>query len=215
MMPCTETTCTENGTASSHERLTFPPCFFFDFTNIIVLFGAKNYKYSYDQRFGEDRILRRDELISRLQSSNLYAECTHCGEEFRLSDAILFDGLRKFPEAAEKKQEELLEALAQRSDVLKKRKISAGPGAEKKAIEVGIGKIIEKIIPAYKEFKIPLSDCRPLFEPIDLIVFNGMSKMNVGSLTFLEIKTGMSRLGKHERMVREAIEKRKVVYKVT
>jgi len=159
--------------------------------------------------------MHSNELISQLRSSKLYAECTHCGEEFKLSDAILFDGSGVFPEIAEKKRQELLEEFTQRSDELKKRKISADVGAEKKAIEVGIGKIIEKIIPAYKEFKIPLHDCRPLFEPVDLIVFNGMSKLNVNSLTFLEIKTGMSRLAKHERMIRDAIDDKKVSYKVT
>jgi predicted Holliday junction resolvase-like endonuclease len=153
-----------------------------------------------------------DEFIAKLQSSNLYAEC-RCGEEFKLSDAILFDGRGIFPQVAESKRNELIEELRERTDDLKKRKISADVGAEKKAIEVGIGKIIEKIVPAYKEFKMPLCDCRPLFEPIDFIVFNGMSEMNVQSLTFLEIKTGNSKLAKHERMVRDAIDDKKIFYR--
>ncbi len=32
-----------------------------------------------------------DKFIARLQSSELYAECK-CGEEFKLSDTILYDG---------------------------------------------------------------------------------------------------------------------------
>jgi len=158
-------------------------------------------------------VTSQNKLISELTSSNLYAECTHCGEEFKLSDAILFDGLGAFPKIAAEKREALFTELKKRIDELKKRKISV-IGAEKKAIEVGIGKIIEKIIPAYKEFKIPLSDCRPLFEPIDLIVFNGMTKMNIDSVTFLEIKTGSSRLSQHEKMVRDAIDGKKLLCKV-
>jgi len=158
--------------------------------------------------------MSQNKLINELKSSNLYAECTHCGEEFKLSDATLFDGRGAFPEIAENKRKEMLSELEKRIDGLKKRKIYADVGAEKKAIEVGIGKIIEKIIPAYKEFKIPLSDCRPLFEPVDLIVFNGMTKMNIDSITFLEIKTGESRLSSHERMIRNAITDKKLFYKV-
>jgi len=149
-------------------------------------------------------------LIRELQSSNLYAECNNCGEEFKLADAILFDGRGAFPEIAEERRREMLEELSLRIEALKKRKISADVGAEQKAIEVGIGKIIEKIVPAHVKFKIPLCDCRPLFEPIDFIVFNGMSKMKVDSVTFLEIKTGDAKLNKHERMVRDAINDKKL-----
>lgn len=153
-----------------------------------------------------------DKFIARLQSSELYAECK-CGEEFKLSDAILFDGRGVFPEDAESRRNELLEELKERMDKLKKRKISADIGAEKRAIAIGIGKIIEKVVPAYKEFKMPLCDCRPLFDPIDYIVFSGMSEMKVQSVTFLEVKTGDSDLEPHERMVRDAVDGKKIFYK--
>jgi hypothetical protein len=39
------------------------------------------------------------QLIKKLKTSNLYAECP-CGEEFKLSEAILFDGAKPFPEEA-------------------------------------------------------------------------------------------------------------------
>ena len=158
--------------------------------------------------------MSQNELISILRSSDLYAECNHCGGEFKLSDAILFDGRGAFPDVAKQKREELLAELKQGMDELKKRKISADIGAEKKAMEVGVGKIIEKIIPAYKAFPMPLSDCRPLFEPVDFIVFNGMSKMKIDSVTFLEIKTGGSQLNKNERKVRDAINDKRLFWKV-
>jgi len=125
----------------------------------------------------------------------------------------LFDGRGAFPEDAEAIRQNMLKEMEQRKEILEKRKVSADVGAEKKAIEVGIGKIIEKIVPAHRMFKMPLCDCRPLFEPIDFIVFNGMSKMTVNSVTFLEIKTGNSRLNKHERMVRDAITDKRILYK--
>ncbi|MFC1507195.1 Holliday junction resolvase-like protein [Thermoproteota archaeon] len=156
--------------------------------------------------------MNKSKFITQLKSSNLYAEC-QCGGEFKLSKTIFFDGLGEFPEIAENKRKEMLEELNQRIEELKRRKISAGVGAEKKAIEVGIGKIVEKVIPAYKKFGIPLNDCRPLFEPIDFLVFNGLGKNNVSSLTFLEIKTGNAQLNKHERMIRDAVDNKKVVYK--
>jgi len=153
-------------------------------------------------------------LINQLKVSRLYAECKECGEEFPLSKAVLFDGLGEFPEPAELKRKQMLEELQTKLDELKKRKVSAGPGAEKKAIEVGIGKIIEKVMPAYQNFGMPISDCRPLFEPIDMIIFNGLSAMSVQSITFMEIKTGKSRLDEHQKLVKEAVSDGKVSVQV-
>ena len=153
-------------------------------------------------------------FVSQLKASKLYAECDECGEEFPLSKAILFDGLGDFPQPAALKRKEMLDELQAKLDELKKRKLSAGPGAEKKAIEVGIGKIIEKVIPAYQNFGKPISDCRPLFEPIDMILFNGLSAGSVQSINFMEIKTGNSRLNQHQRLVKDAVNDGKVGFQV-
>jgi len=151
-------------------------------------------------------------LIAQLKKSTLIAECP-CGEQFVLSKAILFDGQGKMPSEAEAIKDALLLELKEREEKLKKQKISAQDGAEQKAIEVGIGKIVEKIIPTYADFTLPITDCRPLFEPIDIIAFNGLSDGNTQSITFLEIKTGNARLNTHQRMIRDTITDGDVVYK--
>ncbi|MFQ5910866.1 MAG: Holliday junction resolvase-like protein [Thermoplasmata archaeon] len=155
-----------------------------------------------------------DHLIVDLQASGLVAECPVCDEEFPLSDALLFDGMRKFPESAEDKRLLLLQALKQRREELTKKKISADVGAERKAIAVGFGKTIEKFIPAHKDLKLEFSDCRPLYDPIDLVVFDGMVRGKVEFISFVEIKTGKARLNKHQRMVRDAVQDGKVGLKV-
>lgn len=156
-------------------------------------------------------------FISNLQKSSLVATCPNCGEEFSLSKADLFDGTKKFPESAESIKNELLlnleerqTELSQRLKDLEKRKISADTGAEKKAIEVGLGKIMEKVLPYYKDFTVPLADCRFLAEPIDVIIFEGASKQNIKKLSFLEIKTGNAKLNQHQKMVKKAIENKNV-----
>jgi len=158
-----------------------------------------------------------DLMIKQLRESNLFAGCPNCGVEFPLSNANLFDGTKKFPESAELIKNELLlglkerqTELSQRLIDLEKRKISAHTGSEKKAIEVGIGKIMEKVLPYYKDFNIPLADCRFLAEPIDAIVFDGASKQNIKKLSFLEIKTGDATLNPHQKMVKKAIENKNV-----
>ena len=154
------------------------------------------------------------QLINNLKTSDLIAQCPLCEESFRLSDALLFDGMKKFPEAAEERKHLLQRALAERTEELKKRKLSADVQAEKKAIEVGFGKMIEKFIPAYKNLELTFSECRPLYDPIDLIVFKGLLRRKVDFITFLEVKSGNSKLNRHQRLIRDSILDNKVSLKV-
>jgi len=154
------------------------------------------------------------QLITDLKASNLVAECPSCQGEFELSDTLLFDGMKQFPEKAEEKKSGLLQELDERKKELEKKKVSADVKAEEKAISVGFGKIIEKFIPAYKNLKLEFRECRPLYDPIDLIVFDGLNKRTVDFITFLEIKSGKSRLNTHQRMIRDIINEGKVNLKV-
>lgn len=63
------------------------------------------------------------QLITNLKTSNLVAECPVCQEEFSISDALLFDGMTKFPKVAEEKKMGLLQELNERKDELKKKKL--------------------------------------------------------------------------------------------
>jgi len=149
-------------------------------------------------------------LIQALQKSSLFAECPRCGDEFSLSESILFDGRQDFPSDADRIRQQWQKELDEKIELLKKRKVMADEGAEKKAIEVGIGKIIEKVLPAYKNFNMPLADCRFLSEPIDMIVFDGACNMEINHITFLDIKTGNAKLNTHQRQIRDAVKDHQV-----
>lgn len=149
-------------------------------------------------------------LIKNLQKSNLVAECPYCNEEFYISKALLFDGRKKFPDEADKQRLELEKELEERITELKKRQVRADTSVETGAIASGFGKIIEKIVPAYKNFNVPLNDSRFLGEPIDYIIFDGASQMKIKHITFLDVKTGRGRLDDNQKMVRDAIVDNKV-----
>lgn len=153
-------------------------------------------------------------FIKGLKTSELVAQCPKCNKEFSLSDALLFDGTKKFPAEAEKVRIKLVQELAERTEKLEKREVSADVTAEKRAIDVGFGKIIERFIPAYKDLKLQFAECRPLFDPIDIIVFSGLIERKVNGITFLEIKSGDSDLNKHQRMIRDAITDNKVEMRI-
>jgi predicted Holliday junction resolvase-like endonuclease len=155
-----------------------------------------------------------NQLIKELQSiQELYGIC-RCGGSFKISDAFLFDGLsKKFPDIAQKICKQYQTELQQRIDDLKNKKISV-ESAEKKAISVGLGKTVEDALPAYEKFPFNICDCRGLFEPIDAIVFNGLTQGNVDHLTFFDIKYGASKLKSHQIRIRNAVREKCVEYNV-
>jgi len=153
------------------------------------------------------------QLIKKLKESNLYAECP-CGEEFKLSDAVLFDGTKTFPEEAFEIQSQLDGNLEKRNTDLKKRKKLATEKAEITTKAVNIGKNLERALPTIKDFKWIVPDSKFLGDPIDLLVFNGLSMGKVDSMSFVEVKSGNAKLNNHQKSIRDAIEDHKVSYQV-
>ncbi len=152
-------------------------------------------------------------LIESLKKSSLIAECPHCGEEFSLSRSIIFDGRGEFPEKAEEKKQVLLQELKDRMAELVERQKKTSARSETGAIAVGIGNIIEKILPVHKNFPLVPSDCRFLAEPIDMIVFDGVSENKIKHITFLDVKTGNASLITHQRQIRDAVNDHQVKWR--
>jgi predicted Holliday junction resolvase-like endonuclease len=157
--------------------------------------------------------METDQLIKSLKASNLYAECP-CGEEFKLSDAILFDGTKPFPAEALEAQKELNTFLEARNEELIKKMKLATEAAERTTKAVNIGKNLERALPTIKDFKWVVPDSKFLGDPIDLLIFNGLSIGQVNSLSFVEVKSGSARLNDHQKSIRDAIEEHRVSYQV-
>lgn len=165
------------------------------------------------QQAGEERISARRRhrdpgarhLIADLQSASLTATCPRCYGEFGLEEATMFDGTGAFPPEAESVKLAYDAGLDERIAGLQRQQAKADTGAERKAASIGVGKVVEKVLPACRNFEYPAADCRFLAEPIDMIVFRGASEMAVSHITFMDVKTGESRLNAHQRQVRDAV----------
>jgi len=155
-------------------------------------------------------------IIKRLiAEKKLYGECPNpeCRMSFPLTKAQLFHGKPlEGPalDAAEKWRSELSYAL----DQIKERKKKTRERSERGVLDVNIGKVLEKIAPALPGFSFNCHDCRPLFEPIDYIVFEGLTENGiVDSIKVIDIKTGTPQLSDHQRQIKEAIEEQRVEWK--
>jgi predicted Holliday junction resolvase-like endonuclease len=147
-------------------------------------------------------------VLTEIQKQRrLYARCPNCNGEFRLADARLFDAAGRLPTQA-------LEWLAGRREQLKEERADLANRKERAetrpriaAESVNIGKVVEKIAPSLPGFPVRSGDCRALFEPIDYVVFQGISTSGrVESVLFVDVKSGKARLSGPQAQVRTAVE---------
>lgn len=147
----------------------------------------------------------------------LFGKCPNptCGKEFRVSDAQLFDATEQLPGKAAAYLAERQAALEDVREKLKKQKQNAQTRPAIGAESGIIGKVVEKIAPSLPGFPVASADCRSLFEPIDYIVFEGLSEHGeIDSLAFVDVKSGKGTLTKDQKQIREVVEAGKVSLRV-
>jgi predicted Holliday junction resolvase-like endonuclease len=134
-------------------------------------------------------------LLRRLRSDpQFWGTCPSCRQDFRLIHTQLFSLKEPLPELAFARIRALKRSLQQRRKALRDAKARMTTRAAITAEAVSLGKICEKIAPSFASFPFVQRDCRCLLEPIDFLVFSGLSSGRVQSITFLELKTGRARL---------------------
>ena len=153
------------------------------------------------------------EVIAALEKGKLKAVCPHCDEDFKLADAGLF-ALDDFTREAEQLYEERLAELKERKKELASRRKDVSARSERGAEAVNIGLVLERLAPALESFGFARNDCRSLFDPIDYVIFEGLSGGKIDRLIFSDIKTGGARLSVRQREIRDAVAAGKVEWHV-
>lgn len=148
------------------------------------------------------------------KEKSLFIRCPACAEEFRAAKAVLFDATKQLPEKALAILEAQRAELAAEKVRLEKRKEGIGK-TERAAESVNIGKVVEKIATTLQGFPAAPGDCRSLFEPIDLIVFDGLAtKGRVEAIHFVEVKSGAAKLNPHQKQIKQAVQDGRVEFAV-
>lgn len=118
--------------------------------------------------------MSRPETIAQRQAdARIPGRCPTCEEDCPPGRALLFYADAPLPGAARKWLEARRANLQARAMALRERRRSAREGARQKRINVNVGKILEGVVPVCNDFGSVPRDCRPLFDPIDYVVFNG------------------------------------------
>src|SRR3989338_8098216 len=72
------------------------------------------------------------------------------------------------------------------------------------------GHFSEQLAPYLPDFPFSPNECKFIGKPIDFIVFHGLDEKNVTGVTFVEVKSGKSKLSGTEKTVKESIENKNV-----
>ena len=72
------------------------------------------------------------------------------------------------------------------------------------------GNFSEQLAPYLPNFPFNPSECKFIGKPVDFIVFHGLDEKNVTGVSFVEVKSGKSKLSGTEKSVKNAIENKNV-----
>jgi predicted Holliday junction resolvase-like endonuclease len=156
-------------------------------------------------------------LISELQRDKRFkATCPACMEDFALSDAVLFALDAEPPPAALAALKAMRARIRERKAALRDSRERMTTGARRTAEAVNLGMIVEKIVPSFPSFAYEASDCRAMFEPIDYLVFSGLTARNqVEAVYFVEVKSGNARLTGSQQSIKKVVEDGSVQFRIT
>jgi predicted Holliday junction resolvase-like endonuclease len=153
------------------------------------------------------------EIIQSLNGNNFHATCPNCYDEFKLKDAGLFHLDNFTPEALDL-YKAMQEGLKERRADLKEEKAKIPLRSETGAKAVNIGFVLERIAPTLDGFTFEQNDCRAMFDPIDYVIFEGLSsKGKVNKIIMVDIKTGGARLNPKQRRIKELVEDKKMEFR--
>ena len=74
------------------------------------------------------------------------------------------------------------------------------------------GRVLEKFAPIAPGFDFNPRDARFIGDPVDFVIFDGLSEGEVRGVVFLEVKSGTGALNANEKKVRDVIQQRRVLW---
>ncbi len=153
------------------------------------------------------------EIIDTLHKGGFYTECPCCEEEISLKQTGLFDN-ENFSDKALAIYESQLALIKDRKNKLKKLREIGTMRSEAGAKSTNIGFILERLAPTMKHFRFNHNDCRSLFDPIDYVIFEGLSATGrISKIFFVDIKTGAARLSRRQKEIKSVITEQWVSFK--
>lgn len=119
----------------------------------------------------------------------------------------LQDGLNRLERDAHNRVREILRSKTEVQALIR----VASKDAVQRSRATLLGKLLERLAPCFRRFAYDPRDMRCICDPVDYVLFEGLTvERKVKQITFIEVKSGRSRLSSVQRSVREAVEKGRI-----
>jgi predicted Holliday junction resolvase-like endonuclease len=153
------------------------------------------------------------DIIKMLHTGNFFIECNQCSEELPLKKQHLFDNDNFSDEAWEIYDQQLQMVRDKKAELKRLREIGT-TRSEIGALSVNIGLILERLAPTMPAFPFNHNDCRSVFDPIDYVIFEGLTKKGrVDKIYLIDIKSGNAKLSPRQKEIKAAINNKKIKFK--
>ena len=153
-----------------------------------------------------------EDIIQTLRAKRFYTDCPHCEKNILLKDAGLFY-YEDFSSRGQKLYQQKLQEIEDQENRLRDARKQISRTSEVGAKAVNIGFLLERLAPSMRGFPFVRNDCRSLFEPIDYVIFDGLTRNgSVSKIVFADIKTGDATLKANQREIRRLVEHKHVLF---
>lgn len=149
------------------------------------------------------------------QTPNLgkISECPRCGTPNLLTEENTWEG-KNFPKNALELYERQLTEIDRKKQELLTLRENAYKSTLITVRATNIGFTAETIIPALDTFRFDHKECRFTGgDPIDYVIFKGLSTGKVDFIHFVDVKTGNARLTKRQEEIKKTIEQKNVKFR--
>lgn len=141
------------------------------------------------------------------------SECPHCRESFAISESEVFVD-KNFGEKSLQYYESQLKELEEYKRQVELAYNSNYGWLAENTRAINAGFLLEKLVLTFPDFPFEHSECRPMFDPIDYIVFNGLASGEVESITFVDIKSGNARLTDGQKQIKQTVIDKNVKFRI-
>lgn len=142
-------------------------------------------------------------MIEQIKEYN--SVCPHCESKLNLSEVEVFED-KKFGENSLEYYENELKKVQKQKERIDGMVKNSFDWLTTTTKATNVGFILERLILTMDSFKYNHNDCRPMFDPLDYLIFEGLTEKGyVENITFVDVKTGNARLTDGQKQIKQTI----------
>ncbi len=157
--------------------------------------------------------MKPKQIIENLKQEGYQSQCPFCESKLNLSEVEMFDD-KNFGERSLEFYEQELKKVQKQKERLEGMTNGNFDWLARNTKSINVGFILERLILSLDSFNYNHNDCRPMFDPLDYIIFEGLTENGiVENVTFVDVKTGNAKLTEGQKQIKQTILNKNVKFR--